>query len=37
MALLPILCYPDPKLHKVAKPVAQVDVRIKNLMTAFAS
>lgn len=33
MALLPILCYPDPKLHKVAKPVAQVDVRIKNLVT----
>ena len=25
MALLPILCYPDPKLHKVAKPVPQVD------------
>jgi len=21
MALLPILCYPDPRLHKVAKPV----------------
>jgi peptide deformylase len=33
MALLPILCYPDPKLHKVAKPVAQVDTRIKNLVT----
>jgi peptide deformylase len=33
MALLPILCYPDPKLHKVAKPVAQVDARIKNLVT----
>jgi peptide deformylase len=32
MALLPILCYPDPKLHKVAKPVAQVDARIKNLV-----
>jgi peptide deformylase len=32
MALLPILCYPDPKLHKVAKPVAQVDTRIKNLV-----
>jgi len=32
MALLPILCYPDPKLHKVAKPVAQVDSRIKNLV-----
>ena len=33
MALLPILCYPDPKLHKVAKSVAQVDARIKNLVT----
>ncbi len=32
MALLPILCYPDPKLHKVAKPVPQVDARIKNLV-----
>ncbi|MFM2276004.1 MAG: hypothetical protein RL211_1876 [Pseudomonadota bacterium] len=33
MALLPILCYPDPKLHQVAKPVSQVDARIKNLVT----
>lgn len=32
MALLPILCYPDPKLHKVAKPVPQVDARMKNLV-----
>jgi peptide deformylase len=31
MALLPILCYPDPKLHKVAKPIAAVDERIKTL------
>jgi peptide deformylase len=31
MALLPILCYPDPRLHKVAKPVQQVDARIKTL------
>jgi peptide deformylase len=31
MALLPILCYPDPKLHKVAKPVANVDARIQAL------
>jgi len=31
MALLPILCYPDPKLHKVAKPVAAVDTRIQQL------
>ncbi|PJC16815.1 MAG: peptide deformylase, partial [Comamonadaceae bacterium CG_4_9_14_0_8_um_filter_60_18] len=28
MALLPILCYPDPKLHTVAKPVTAVDKRI---------
>jgi len=32
MALLPILCYPDPKLHTVAKPVAVVDARIKTLI-----
>lgn len=32
MALLPILCFPDPKLHKVAKPVAQVDARIQTLV-----
>lgn len=32
MALLPILCYPDPKLHKVAKPVQQVDARIRALV-----
>jgi len=32
MALLPILCYPDPKLHTVAKPVATVDARIKTLV-----
>jgi peptide deformylase len=31
MALLPILCYPDPKLHTVAKPVAAVDARIQQL------
>ena len=31
MALLPILCYPDPKLHTVAKPVRAVDARIKKL------
>lgn len=30
MALLPILCYPDPRLHKVAQPVAQVDDRIRT-------
>ncbi len=33
MALLTILCFPDPKLHKVAKPVQQVDARIKALIS----
>jgi len=33
MALLPILCYPDPKLHKVAKPVSAVDARIQALVS----
>jgi peptide deformylase len=32
MALLSILCYPDPKLHKVAKPVTEVDARIQALV-----
>ena len=32
MALLPILCFPDTKLHTVAKPVQQVDARIKALI-----
>jgi peptide deformylase len=32
MALLPILCYPDPKLHTIAKPVAAVDARIQTLI-----
>ena len=32
MARLPILCYPDPKLHRLAKPVAVVDARIKTLI-----
>ena len=31
MALLSILCFPDPRLHKVAKPVAAVDGRIRRL------
>jgi len=30
--LLPILCYPDPKLHKVAQPVSEVDKRIQTLI-----
>ena len=32
MALLPILCYPDPRLHTVAAPVRAVDARIKALV-----
>ena len=32
MALLPILCYPDPRLHKVAAPVPVVDERIRTLV-----
>lgn len=32
MALLPILCFPDPKLHTVAKPVLAVDERIQQLI-----
>ena len=32
MALLPILCFPDPRLHKVAKPVLSVDARVKTLI-----
>ncbi len=31
MALLPILSYPDPRLHTVAKPVAAVDARVRQL------
>ena len=36
MALLNVLCYPDPRLHKVAKPVAQVDERIKKIVADMA-
>jgi len=36
MALLPILRYPDPRLHKVAKPVAVVDARIQQLVRDMA-
>src|SRR5262245_12446914 len=32
MALLNILRYPDPRLHIVAKPVAEVDDRIRRLV-----
>ena len=36
MALLPILRYPDPRLHKVAKPVQEVDDRIRQLVRDMA-
>ncbi|MHC8945908.1 peptide deformylase [Advenella incenata] len=36
MALLPILQFPDPRLHTVAKPVAQVDDRIRQLVRDMA-
>jgi peptide deformylase len=32
MALLTILCYPDPRLHTMARPVQAVDARIKTLV-----
>ena len=32
MAILPILCFPDPRLHKVAQPVAAVDERVRALV-----
>ena len=32
MSLLPILRYPDPRLNKIAKPVIQVDERIRQLV-----
>lgn len=32
MALLPILVYPDPKLHTVARPVEAVDDKIRTLV-----
>lgn len=33
MAILPILCYPDPRLHTVAKPVEAVDDRIRHVVS----
>jgi peptide deformylase len=33
MAQLPILRYPDPRLHTIARPVAEVDARIDLLVT----
>lgn len=32
MALLNILRYPDPRLHRLAKPVTEVDARIRRLV-----
>jgi peptide deformylase len=32
MAVLPILVYPDPRLHTVARPVAVVDSRLQRLV-----
>lgn len=36
MAILPILRYPDPRLHRVAKPVAAVDDEIRKLAANLA-
>ncbi|HLU14639.1 MAG TPA: peptide deformylase [Burkholderiaceae bacterium] len=36
MALLPILRYPDPRLHKTAAPVTEVDDRIRTLVRDMA-
>ncbi len=36
MALLPILHYPDPRLHKVAAPVKRVDEKIRKLIKDMA-
>jgi peptide deformylase len=36
MSLLPILRYPDPRLHKVAKPVTVFDNRLKRLVEDMA-
>lgn len=36
MALLNILRYPDPRLHKVAKPVTVFDERLKTLVADMA-
>ena len=33
MAILPILCYPDPRLHKLAQPVSVVDVRVRAFVS----
>jgi peptide deformylase len=35
MSLLPILRYPDPRLHTVARPVTLVDERVRELVDAM--
>ncbi|MEO5771089.1 MAG: peptide deformylase, partial [Burkholderiaceae bacterium] len=37
MSLLTILFYPDPRLHTVAKPVREVDERIRTLVDDMLS
>ena len=32
MAVLPIIVYPDPRLHTVARPVSSVDARVRQLV-----
>ena len=36
MAALPILCYPDPRLHTVAKPVVAVNDAVRRLVADMA-
>ena len=36
MTLLTVLRYPDPRLHKVAKPVAVVDGRVRKIVADMA-
>ena len=36
MTLLTVLHYPDPRLHKVAKPVAVVDGRVRKIVADMA-
>jgi peptide deformylase len=36
MALLPIICYPDTRLHKIAKPVKEFDDRLKKIVADMA-
>ena len=36
MALLPILHYPDPRLHKIAAPVKRVDDKIRKIIKDMA-